>query len=210
MITTLLFDLDNTLYPAESPINKMITERMIQFVMKFLNVSREEALERRKLGLEKYGSTLFYLRSEENLTDIDEFMNFVHPSCEVNELIPDTNLRDYLISIPLKKAVLTNAPMIHANRVLDFFNIKDLFVGVYDIAFHNYKAKPYPEAYLKTLKAADFELETTLFLDDLPKYIEGFAKIGGQTLLIDQFDKYKDLPYNKVNSVYKLKEFLQK
>ena len=47
-IKHILFDLDNTLYPATSAMDKGITTRMLECVADFFNCSIEKAIEIRK------------------------------------------------------------------------------------------------------------------------------------------------------------------
>ena len=60
----LLFDLDNTLYPSSSDMDKGITRRMLECVAEYFNCSIERAIELRKERITHYSTTLEWLRSE--------------------------------------------------------------------------------------------------------------------------------------------------
>lgn len=214
MIRHLLLDLDNTLYPASGAMDEGITNRMLAFVASWLKVSPEEAQRLRREGLKECGTTLEWLRTRHGLADMGAFFEAVHPESEVDELIADPNLRPYLISLGLPMTLLTNAPMIHATRVLDFFNIRDLFAGIYDLTFHNGKGKPHASSFLDTLKASGFTVEETLFVDDLPKYCRGYRAVGGKAVLVDERDQYAEIAENegfgRIASIYGLAELLKK
>lgn len=184
VISHLLFDLDNTLYPASSKMDEGITSRMIQFIADFVNVTYDEAILLRKEGLPKYGTTLEWLRNDYNLTDVHSFFNTVHPPEEINEIERNPELRELLISFNLPMTVLTNAPTVHADRILEFLNIKDLFLGIYDIEDNKYMGKPYAFSYTNAIQSSNFTIEETLFFDDHKKYTKGFTEIGGKSVLM--------------------------
>ncbi|AEE15892.1 HAD-IA family hydrolase [Treponema brennaborense] len=186
MFTHLLLDLDNTLYPASAAMDRGITTRMLHFTAELLGVSYEQAVKERERRLPNYGTTLEWLRSEHGLTDTDAYFAAVHPPQEIEELTPDPHLRSLLQSFALPMTVLTNAPEIHALRVLDFLNVADLFTGIYDIQSNGFKGKPYPQAYLTAIEGAGSTVSETLFFDDHKKYTDGYVHIGGTAVLVKQ------------------------
>ena len=214
MIGHLLFDIDNTLYSASNLMERRISERMFQFIADFLSVPLEEAIKLQRARRHNYGTTLEWLECEHHLNDRDTYFEAVHPDSEISELQPDPNLRNFLLSLQMPMTVLTNAPMAHAERVLNFFNISDLFLGVFDISYNQGKGKPQPEAFTKPLAAVHKTVEETLFLDDCPAYVQGFVKIGGRSILIDEkerctdFTKASGIP--SIKSIYELPPLLER
>ena len=212
MIQHILFDLDNTLYSASNLMEQRITERMFQFIAEFLSVPLDEAIRRQRARRRYYGTTLEWLEAEYQFNDRERYFAAVHPDSEIAELQPDPKLRDFLISLQLPMTVLTNAPMPHAERVLRFFHIDDLFLGVFDITYHHGKGKPHAEAFTNTLAAVHKTIEETLFIDDSPAYITGFTRLGGHGILIDEkdrctaFSKTSGIP--SIKSIYELPQFL--
>ena len=132
-IKHLLFDLDNTLYPSTAAMDQGITRRMIGFVADFLGLDFQQATERRIQRLPFYGTTLEWLKTEHGLTDIGAYFNAVHPPEEIEELNPDPNLRPLLQSLELPMTILTNAPLCHAQRILEFLNVADLFTSIHAV-----------------------------------------------------------------------------
>lgn len=179
----ILFDMDNTLYPASSAMNDGITRRMLECVADFFGCDMEKAIELRRERIIHYSTTLEWLRSE-GMTDVEGFMAHVHPDNEADELLPQPGLRDFLLSLPLPMSVLTNAPHEHADRVLEKLGIADLFVSVTDIRDANFFGKPYPDAFEAALRKAGSSVQDTLFLDDMQKYTDGWAAMGGTAVLI--------------------------
>lgn len=182
-IKHILFDLDNTIYPSSSKMNDGITKRMLECVADFFNVSYEEAIEYRKKNITNYSTTLEWLR-DEGLTDIERFLAYVHPENEADELNEQPKLREYLLSIKYPKSILTNAPKEHADRVLSKLGIADLFETITDIRDANFFGKPYPQSYEAALTKMNAQIETTLFLDDMRKYVDGWKNLGGTAILI--------------------------
>ncbi|WP_039915556.1 HAD-IA family hydrolase [Treponema phagedenis] len=213
MIKHLLFDMDNTLYSCTNKIDEAIGKRMIQFAADFLNTTYEHAKELRKTEKIKYVTTLQWLKLGYGFKDDDAYFNAVHPEYEINELEPDPNLRSFLLALNMPMTVLTNAPMMHAERVLKFFNIYDIFLGIFDISFHNGNGKPHPDCFYNTLKQVNKTVEETLFLDDYPHYLLGFKNIGGRIALIDEKNKYEDFAKEHsipvLKTIYELPKLLE-
>ncbi len=212
MIRHLLLDLDNTLYPASGGMDEGITRRMIGYVASWLGVPADEAVKRRIEGLPGYGTTLEWLKAEHGLRDEQDYFDKVHPESEIDELQKDPALRDYLLGLGLPMTLLTNAPMSHAQRLLRFFNIEDVFLGVFDVTYHKGKGKPHPSSFLDTLAAVGHSVEDTLFVDDHPKYVRGYRAIGGQAALVDEKDRFADLArdegFYRIKSIYGLRALL--
>lgn len=181
--THLLFDMDNTLYPASSAMDKGITRRMLECVAEFFHCSMDEAIALRSERIVHYSTTLEWLRSE-GLTDVEGFLAHVHPSNEAEELPPQPGLRDFLISLNMPMSILTNAPHEHADTVLGKLGIADLFEAVTDIRDAGFNGKPYPDSYMAALKKVGATIEYTLFLDDMQKYTDGWVALGGTAVLI--------------------------
>ena len=127
-VNHLLFDLDNTLYPSSSAMDKGITTRMLECVADFFNCSIEKAIEIRKERIVHFSTTLEWLRSE-GMNDIEGFLAHVHPENEADELTEQPGLREFLISLDYPKSILTNAPKEHSMRVLKKLGIEPLRVG---------------------------------------------------------------------------------
>ena len=179
----LLFDMDNTLYPASSDMDKGITRRMLECVADFFHCDIEKATALRAERIVHFSTTLEWLRAE-GMSDIEGFLAHVHPDNEADELLPQPKLRDFLISLNMPMSILTNAPHEHADRVLEKLGVADLFEAVTDIRDAGFNGKPYPDAYVAALKKVGATLEETLFLDDMQKYTDGWVALGGTAVLI--------------------------
>ena len=182
-IEHLIFDMDDTLYPGTGKMNTGITRRMLQYVADFFGVNYEQGLELRKKNIGNFSTTLEWLMSE-GLNDIEDFFATVHPDDEADELTPDPKLRPFLESIDIPKILLTNAPLEHAERVLEKLNVKNLFDHICDIRFSELKGKPYPKAFKNALAVCNGTIDDTLFIDDLVKYTDGYMALGGTAVQV--------------------------
>jgi len=208
MITTLLFDLDNTLYSPEYGLEDEVVARMNEFVQQVLKKSLEECKRIRSERLPLYGTTLEWLMAEHGVTDYEAYFRFVHPDGEEAKLKPDPALKEFLQSIPLPKFILTNAPMEHADRILAKLELSQVFDGIYDIRFNMLRGKPHQEAYERVCADMHASIDEVLFIDDIPRYVDGFTKLGGKGLLIDQTGKHKHYPYEKIGKIEELVNYI--
>lgn len=210
MIDTIFFDLDNTLYPASASMEADIVDRMAAFAGAWLGTTKEEAMARRRDYLSRYGTTLEWLMAEHGFEDYDQYFAAVHPAGEEEVLPVDPDLPAMLAGISQDKYILTNAPLEHAERILDKFGISGFFKAVYDVRFNKLVGKPAASAYQRVLAASGSQAHTSLFIDDVPRYVAGFVACGGQGLLIDHFDKHSDSPLPRIRTIHQLPAVLER
>jgi putative hydrolase of the HAD superfamily len=204
MPSLLLFDLDNTLYPESSGMDRDITRRMIEYVASYLGMSVEEARAFRHERTRKYGTTLEWLTMEQGFSDPESYFAAVHPEGEEYCIAPNPSLGPILDSMPQCKAVLTNSPLEHAQRILRKLGVADRFDAVYDIRFNGLKGKPHAEAYRRACSSSGFGVEDTVFVDDMPKYVRGFLDIGGRAVLVDEGGRFEAEGLVSVHSLAQL------
>lgn len=222
-IKHLIFDLDDTLYSSSNAISKAISTTMINCAADFFHVDFDEASRMRTENLPKYSSTLDWLRNC-GFTDVEGFFAKVHPEDETKLLSPAPKLRPLLKSFDLPMTVLTNAPREHAERVLDFYGVRDLFSSITDIRDCNLQGKPFANSYEIALKRAGGTVKDSLFIDDQLKYALGFKVIGGVAVKVgkeETAEKIKKFPaflftednagtLFKIPSIYELPALLKK
>jgi putative hydrolase of the HAD superfamily len=204
MLRYLLFDLDNTLYPQSLVMEHDIVRRMNEYVASYLRVPYEQARELRRKEARRFGTTLEWLVTEKGFSDPESYFAAVHPEGEEYCLAADPALGALLDSIPLPKAVFTNSPREHADRVLRRLGVEDRFESVYDIRFCSLRGKPRVEAFRLVCSACGVSPEQTLFVDDLPRYVEGFLAAGGRGLLIDESGVHADSGLPRIRSLSEL------
>lgn len=208
MTKALMFDLDNTLYSEKTGMERRVLERINEYVSTYLGWPPEETNARRREGARRFGTTLEWLVFEKGLKDTEGYFSYTHPEGEEFCLSPDAGLKTLLDSLDYPKIVLTNAPMEHALRVLRALDVEDRFLGVFDIKYNGLVGKPHPKAYLRVLKASGFSAETTVFIDDSPKYIKGYLALGGRAILKDEGERFANLGFERILSLEELPALL--
>ena len=199
-IQYLLCDLDETLYPASSGLLQEVGRRMTRFVGEYLKIEPDQAVGVRNELSRVYGTTLGGLIDRHGFNDTEVYLKAVHPLDVGTFLTKDPQLRRLLKSIRLPKSILTNSPLEHAERVLDYLEIEDQFEHVFDLRVNQFQGKPEISVFKRTLEALAINADQVLFVDDRLDSLLNFQKLGGQVLLIDEEDALGDLP-NGVSSI---------
>ncbi|PPR47660.1 MAG: hypothetical protein CFH19_00270 [Alphaproteobacteria bacterium MarineAlpha5_Bin9] len=190
-IDTWLFDLDNTLYPADSGIFQQVHVLMGKFISKRLGLKIEEAKKIQKEYFRKHGTTLRGLMDNHGI-DPDEFLDEVH-NLDYSIVKPNPELRNSLTKLNGKKIIFTNANLAHAEKVLSKLKIKDLFEDIYDIKLANYIPKPEMEPYKDVIKKYNVVPRKTVMLDDIAKNLVPASKLGITTVWIDMgYENFSD------------------
>ena len=210
VITHLLFDLDNVLYSGVYGLEKNVSQRLEKFLSDYLGISRKESEDFHHDLIRKhgYGTTIEWLIAEKGFSDFDSYYRAINPENEADALLPNPELGKFLASINLPKAVLSNSVRSHIDRILDKLGIRDQFDHIFDIRLNDFRGKPHREAFLKALEIMNAKPENTLFLDDYPEYVEGFVKIGGRGVLMDEFNRYSSSGYDRIASIYEITGFI--
>jgi putative hydrolase of the HAD superfamily len=207
MLRYILFDLDDTLYSSRHSLEKAMRERLFDYVAAYLGVSREEAIRQRREHISPYGTTLEWLLAEKGFSpgDVEDYFAKIHPENEAEGLLPDPELRAFLQTLPVPLAILTNSPREHADRILDKLGIGDLFTHIFDIRSNDLRGKPRAEAFYRALAVLGTSPETTLFLDDAPRYVEGYLALSGRGILVDEEDRYPWYAHERIRNVRELR-----
>jgi putative hydrolase of the HAD superfamily len=182
--TTLLIDLDETVYPSSCGVWDAISERMEQWMHERLNLPWEEIPALRKQLYHEYGTTLRGLQVTCHIDERD-FLDFVH-NVAVDQMIqPDPALRKVLLRYPQRRIIFTNADHKHAGRVLRQLQLEDCFEGIIDIYDIAPYCKPMPEAYQTALRlSGETSPERCIFIDDSPRNLEGARQAGLYTIQV--------------------------
>ena len=132
-ITTIFFDLDNTLYPPECGLWDVISQRISQFMLEKINIPEGQISILRQHFRDNYGTTLQGLREKFSILD-EDYMEFVHDIPLTQYIHPNPSLKQMLTSLPHRKIIFTNASRLHTLRVLENLEITDQFDLIIDIA----------------------------------------------------------------------------
>ena len=181
-IDTWLFDLDNTLYPAESGFMGDIVVRMTDFVEKVTGLPREEAFKLQKTYLAEHGLTLKGMMLNHGV-DPAEFHAIFH-DMSLEALAHDAPLLAALERLPGRRLIFTNADEVHAERVLAHLGLAHLFDDVFHIGSAGYEPKPSPEAFTRIGAAHGIDPTVTAFFEDAERNLAPAAHLGMTTVLV--------------------------
>jgi putative hydrolase of the HAD superfamily len=182
-LSAILFDLDNTLYPASSGLMHSVDTRITEFVQSLLGVEPHEAMDLRRQYFVDYGTTLRGLQFHHTV-DPEDYLAYVHDLALEAFLASDAELDRLLGEVAAAKAVFTNAPGDYARRVLAVLGIERHFEQVFDIRFHGFQPKPDPAAYRRVLDALGLAGAETVFIEDTPQNLLPARALGMTTILV--------------------------
>jgi putative hydrolase of the HAD superfamily len=182
-ISTVLFDLDNTLYPASSGLMHSVDSRITEYVQNLLGLEPAEAMALRRQYFVDYGTTLRGLQ-QNHAVDPEDYLAYVHDLALESFLASDAELDRLLSEIGATKAIFTNAPGDYARRVLEALGIERHFESVFDIRFHGFQPKPEPAVYQHVLDALGVDGVQAVFIEDTPQNLPPARALGMATILI--------------------------
>jgi putative hydrolase of the HAD superfamily len=185
-VETWVFDLDNTLYPANASLFPQIDVRMRRFISERLHLPMDEAFALQKRYYREFGTTLRGLMLMHHMEPAD-FLEYVHDiDHSVLDAAPD--LRAALAGLPGRKLIFTNGSERHAEKVLDRLGIADRFSGIFDIAAARYVPKPQPECYADMVRRFAFDPKGAAMVEDIHRNLKPAAAIGMVTVWVRQDD----------------------
>ena len=179
----LIFDLDNTLYPAERQLFSLIDVRINRYMTEIVGIPAPEVDALRRKYWRLYGVTLQGLIRHHGV-DPEDYLLYVHDVDVSSRLAPDPQLRSTLAALPQRKAVFTNGSLCHADRVLSTLGIEDLFETIYDIRVAAYQPKPYTEPYHAVLNGLGVPAERCIMIEDSRDNLKTAKQLGMGTILV--------------------------
>jgi putative hydrolase of the HAD superfamily len=177
-----VFDLDNTLYPAECDLFAQIDVRMSEYVARALSIDVETARVTQKQYLVEHGTTLNGLMTVNGL-DPAPYLDYVH-DIDLSPVAPDPELARLVEALPGKKIVFTNGSRGHAERVTDKLGLGGLFHHFFSIEDANYIPKPRAEAFARLIAQCGVEPDQSVMFEDLTRNLEPAATLGFTTVLV--------------------------
>jgi putative hydrolase of the HAD superfamily len=183
MIRTILFDLDDTLYPPQTGVMDQIRALMLQYLQTRFDLSLEQADRLKRQYFSTYGTTMRGLQINYQI-DPDEFLHYVHDIPLHHFLQPNPRLDAILAAIPHDKIVFTNASREHAGRVLSILGIRQHFSRIVDVRDMNYESKPQPSAYRRICELLDIGPEQCMLVEDNIRNLQPAKVLGMTTVFV--------------------------
>jgi putative hydrolase of the HAD superfamily len=213
-----VFDLDNTLYPADCRLFTQVDQRMGEFIARYLGVPFAYARHLQKSYYRQFGTTLTGLMQVHKM-DPKAFLDYVH-DLDLSGLTEHPRLAAAIEQLPGRKLIFTNGSRAHAERVAGRLGLLPLFEDIFDIVAAGYVPKPVPACYDLFLRAHGVEAARAAMFEDMPHNLEAPHALGMTTVLI-RSDANEDHPIQRTmrtwaeppphvhHMTYDLAEFLE-
>ena len=190
-INTWIFDLDNTLYSADSGIFQQVHELMGNFISKNLNIDIPEAKKLQTKYYKQHGTTLRGLMDNHGI-DPDHFLDEVH-KLDYSIVSSNIALNQELQKLEGRKIIYTNANKKHAIDVLDRIDLKNFFDEIFDIKMANYIPKPEIKPYEQIIDLFNIDPDTSAMFDDIAKNLVPAKKVNFTSVWIDAgYENFSD------------------
>jgi len=175
-----VFDLDNTLYPPQARLFDQIEQRMTQYVMDALGVSRAEADRLRRHYWHRYGTTLAGLMREHDV-DPAPYLTEVH-DISLDHLDRDADLAAGIAGLTGRRIVYTNGSAPYAERVLKARGLDGVFDAVYGIEHAGFRPKPERAAFEAVFARDGVSPNRAAMFEDDPRNLAAPHEMGMRTV----------------------------
>lgn len=177
-----IFDLDNTLYPAQCNLFDQVSRKMGEFIARTFDVDLAEAKQRQRQFFHTHGTTLRGLMVEHGI-EPGAFLDYVH-DIDLTAIAAMPDLGAALDRLPGRKLVYTNGTVAHADRVLARLGIRDRFEGVFDIVASDYLPKPDIAPYRVMLQRHGVDPTAAVMVEDMARNLKPAAELGMTTVWV--------------------------
>lgn len=183
MLKYIIFDLDETIYPRESGLMQVISQRISDYMIERLGMDPQIVPRLRREYWSRYGTTSRGLQLLHNI-DLQDYMRYVHDIPLRDYIGPDPALDAALASLPQRKVIFTNASAAHARAVLEVVGVARHFEGIYDAFFIGNQSKPAASAYRRLLDALGVPGDVCLMVEDSARNLRPAKSLGMITVLV--------------------------
>ena len=190
-INTWIFDLDNTLYSADSGIFQQVHRLMGEFISKNLNMDLTEAKKLQSKYYKQHGTTLRGMIDNHG-TNPDYFLEEVH-KLDYSIVGPNDLLNRELKKLEGRKIIYTNANKQHVINVLERIDLTNFFDEIFDIKMANYIPKPEIKPYEQIINLFNINPKSSAMFDDIARNLVPAKKVGFTPVWIDAgYENFSD------------------
>ena len=190
-INTWIFDLDNTLYSADSGIFQQVHRLMGEFISKNLNMDLTEAKKLQSKYYKQHGTTLRGMIDNHG-TNPDYFLEEVH-KLDYSIVGPNDLLNRELKKLKGRKIIYTNANKQHVINVLERIDLTNFFDEIFDIKMANYIPKPEIKPYEQIIDLFNINPKSSAMFDDIARNLVPAKKVGFTPVWIDAgYENFSD------------------
>ena len=182
---TLLFDLDDTLYPKSVGLLKTVSERIVAYIEMRLKLSHGDANEMRIKYRDAFGSSLVGLYHIEKIDPV-AYEKYVYDIDYAFYLSPDYELAEVIGSLPQEKIVFTNAAEGHASAVIKHLGLERYIDKIVSIEKLFYYAKPMPQSFREMFRVTGINASETIFFDDQVSNLIAAQRFNMRTALVSE------------------------
>jgi putative hydrolase of the HAD superfamily len=162
---TWVFDLDNTLYPANCDLWPKIDQRITLYLAYLFGLDGMSSHALQKYYYQRYGTTLRGLMEEHGIGP-EEFLSFTH-DIDRSSLLPDLALASAITALPGRKLILTNGSREHALRTARALGLEAMFDDIFDIADADFVPKPAAATYERFFERHEVDPARSVMFEDL-------------------------------------------
>jgi putative hydrolase of the HAD superfamily len=181
-IDTWVFDLDNTLYPADCDLWPKIDERITLYLSYLFGLDGMSSRALQKYYYQRYGTTLRGLMVEHGIGP-EEFLDFTH-DIDRSSLLPNPALATAITALPGRKLILTNGSREHALRTAGALGLAAMFEDIFDIADADFVPKPAALTYERFFERHAVDPVRAVMFEDLAENLIIPHKRGMTTVLV--------------------------
>ena len=190
-IDTWIFDLDNTLYSADSGIFQQVHQLMGEFIKNYLKVDLKEAKKIQSKYYKEHGTTLKGLMDNYGV-DPDHFLAEVH-KLDYSIVSSNEKLNIQLKKLIGRKIIYTNANLQHTLDVLERIGLTNFFDEIFDIKMANYIPKPEIKPYQQIIEKYDLNPNSSAMFDDIAKNLVPAKKVNFTSVWINAgYENFSD------------------
>lgn len=179
----ILFDLDNTLYPAECDLFSLIDVRINRYMEEVVNIAPTAVNGLRLRYWKDYGTTLQGL-IRHHIVDPEDYLDYVHAVDVGSRLSFDRELKETLSNLSIPSYVFTNGSRCHVDRVVAALGLDGLFADVFDIRIAAYQPKPNPDPYQQVLDRLELSGDQCIMVEDQLQNLQMAKQFGMKTILV--------------------------
>lgn len=183
-----LFDLDDTLYPRNAGLMKIVSRRIEEYMALRMGMDEATIRELRSRYRQQYGTAMRGLLVDYHINP-DDYLAYVHAFSLAGLLSPNPCLNEALARLPWRKVIFTNSTNAHSQQVLAALGVAEHFERIFDIKETGYIGKPDPVAYQRVSVALGARPEECLILDDFPANLAVAARLGMTTVLVGSTER---------------------
>jgi putative hydrolase of the HAD superfamily len=181
-IESWVFDLDNTLYPAESTIYDTIGDRMTAYIARVIGRDLAAAEKERERLFFTHGATATGLQKEYGVDPAD-FIIYAHDT-DVSVVPPDLELNALIAALTGRKFVFTNGGCDYAQRMISQLRLEGVFDKIIDIEACGLVPKPERAAYAYLIASCGIDPHRAILIEDTLRNLEPAAELGFETVLV--------------------------